>query len=44
MIQKTAGMTRLINYLIYDNNDDDDTAPCCVKFGLIEDEYVEQWQ
>ena len=44
MIQETAGMTRLINYPIYDNNDDDDTAPHRVKSGLIEDEYVERWQ
>ena len=28
----------------YDNHDNDDTAPHCVKFGIIETEYVKQWQ
>ena len=32
------------DYPRYDNHEDDDTAPHCVKFGIIETEYVKRWQ
>ena len=34
----------MFDYPKYDNNDDDDTAPHCIKFSLIEDEYIKRWQ
>ena len=36
----------MFDYLRYDNHDNEDTtpAPHSVKFRLIEDEYIHQWQ
>ena len=34
----------MFDYPRYDNNDNDDTAPHCIKFSLIEDERNKRWQ
>ena len=43
-IEEDGNWDDMFDYLRYDNHDNDDTAPYCVKFGIIETEYVKQWQ